>query len=107
MVMSSHVDGQAMGFIGRADVADISQRGPATPDHVIRTKPTPLVGRDVDAFVAAYRRYFEDHRDRAPHPSSNPSTPPPGSSSTPSSACAAPAARPGTRPSWRTSTATR
>jgi rhamnose utilization protein RhaD (predicted bifunctional aldolase and dehydrogenase)/NAD(P)-dependent dehydrogenase (short-subunit alcohol dehydrogenase family) len=68
MVMSSHVDGQAMGFIDRADVADISQRGPVTPDHVIRTKPTPLVGRDVDAFVAAYRRYFEDHRDRAADP---------------------------------------
>ena len=68
VVMSSHVDGQAMGFICRADVADISQRGPATPDHVIRTKATPLIGRDVDAFVAAYRRYFEDHCDRAPVP---------------------------------------
>ncbi len=78
MVMSSHVDGQAMGFIGRADVADISQRGPVTPDHVIRTKPTPLVGRDVDGFVAAYRRYFDDHsrpgaaRRRAPTPRPRP-----------------------------------
>jgi rhamnose utilization protein RhaD (predicted bifunctional aldolase and dehydrogenase)/NAD(P)-dependent dehydrogenase (short-subunit alcohol dehydrogenase family) len=68
MVMSSHTDGPAMGFICRADVADISQRGPVTPDHVIRTKPLPLVGRDVDAFVAAYRRYFDDHRDRVPDP---------------------------------------
>ena len=104
--MSSHTDGQAMAFIGRPDLADISQRGPVTPDHVIRTKPVPLLGRDVDAFVAAYRRYFDDHRHRAPARRSSPSTPPPGSSSTPSWACAAPAARPGTRPSWRTSTAT-
>jgi len=66
-VMSSHIDGQPMAFIGRPDVSDISQRGPVTPDHVIRTKPTPLLGRDVDAFVAAYLRYFDEHRARAPH----------------------------------------
>ncbi len=67
-VMSSHTDGPSMAFIGRADLDDVSQRGPVTPDHVIRTKPTPMVGRDVDGFVAAYRRYFDDHRSRAPHP---------------------------------------
>jgi rhamnose utilization protein RhaD (predicted bifunctional aldolase and dehydrogenase)/NAD(P)-dependent dehydrogenase (short-subunit alcohol dehydrogenase family) len=66
MVLSSHTDAEAMDFVGRPDLVDISQRGPVTPDHVIRTKPVPLVGRDVDAFVAAYRRYFEGHRHRAP-----------------------------------------
>ncbi|HVF14567.1 MAG TPA: bifunctional aldolase/short-chain dehydrogenase [Acidimicrobiales bacterium] len=66
VVMSSHTDGEAMAFIARPDLDDISQRGPVTPDHVIRTKPTPLLGRDVDAFAAAYRRYFDDHRHRAP-----------------------------------------
>jgi NAD(P)-dependent dehydrogenase (short-subunit alcohol dehydrogenase family) len=40
-------------------VARISQGGPATPDHVIRTKPVPMLGRDVRAFGAAYRGYFE------------------------------------------------
>ena len=38
-----------------APTSRISQRGPATPDHVIRTKRLPLVGRDVDAYVAEYR----------------------------------------------------
>jgi len=41
------------------DVARISQQGPATPDHVIRTKPLPMVGRDVQAYAARYRSYFE------------------------------------------------
>jgi len=43
----------------------VSQRGPVTPDHAIRTKPWPLLGRDVEAYAAAYRRYFEEHRHRA------------------------------------------
>ncbi len=67
MVVSSHTDYESMAFIGRPDLADISQRGPVTPDHVIRTKPIPLVGRDVDAFIAAYRRYFDEHRRRTAH----------------------------------------
>ena len=33
--------------------------GPATPDHIIRTKQFPMVGRDVDAFVEGYRSYFQ------------------------------------------------
>jgi len=53
-----------LAFAQRPDVARISQSGPATPDHVIRTKPLPLLGRDVAAFGQAYRAYFERH---APH----------------------------------------
>lgn len=52
-------------FARRADVAQISQRGPATPDHVIRTKPWPLVGRDVAAYARRYRAYFERHAAQA------------------------------------------
>jgi NAD(P)-dependent dehydrogenase (short-subunit alcohol dehydrogenase family) len=37
------------------------QRGPATPDHVIRTKRVPLIGRDVEAYAEAYRWYFDQH----------------------------------------------
>jgi rhamnose utilization protein RhaD (predicted bifunctional aldolase and dehydrogenase)/NAD(P)-dependent dehydrogenase (short-subunit alcohol dehydrogenase family) len=66
MVMSSHTDQEAMVFIGRPDLADVSQRGPVTPDHVIRTKPAPLLGRDLAGFAAAYRRYFDEHRSRSP-----------------------------------------
>jgi len=48
-----------LGFARHPDVARISQSGPATPDHVIRTKPLPMLGRDVRAFSAAYRGYFD------------------------------------------------
>ncbi len=48
-----------LGFARHPDVARISQGGPATPDHVIRTKPRPMLGRDTGRFGANYREYFE------------------------------------------------
>ena len=51
-------------FARRDDVAEISQRGPATPDHVIRTKRLPMLGHDVIGYVENYRSYFEAN---APH----------------------------------------
>ncbi len=48
-----------LGFARHPEVARISQSGPATPDHVIRTKPLPMLGRDVGRFGAAYREYFD------------------------------------------------
>ncbi len=65
VVISSHRDAEVMAFLARPDLGTVSQRGPVTPDHVIRTKPWPLLGRDVDAYSAAYRRYVEEHRHRA------------------------------------------
>lgn len=64
-VMSSHLDDDVADFLARPDLATVTQQGPVTPDHVIRTKPVPMLGRDVGAFAAAYRAYFEDHRHRA------------------------------------------
>ena len=55
-------------FAARADVGKVSQRGPATPDHVIRTKPLPMLGRDVAAFSTGYRAYFERHAARSKEP---------------------------------------
>lgn len=52
-------DAKAMGFVSRTDLAAIATQGPATPDHVIRTKRIPLVGRDVEKYVSAYKNYFE------------------------------------------------
>jgi rhamnose utilization protein RhaD (predicted bifunctional aldolase and dehydrogenase)/NAD(P)-dependent dehydrogenase (short-subunit alcohol dehydrogenase family) len=46
-------------FAQRPDVEKLSQQGPATPDHVIRTKPFPMLGRDVGAYAKRYREYFE------------------------------------------------
>jgi rhamnose utilization protein RhaD (predicted bifunctional aldolase and dehydrogenase)/NAD(P)-dependent dehydrogenase (short-subunit alcohol dehydrogenase family) len=47
------------GFAQRPDVEKLSQQGPATPDHVIRTKPFPMLGRDVAGYAGRYREYFE------------------------------------------------
>ncbi|MDZ7752406.1 MAG: bifunctional aldolase/short-chain dehydrogenase [Gammaproteobacteria bacterium] len=55
-------------FLARPDVERITQRGPATPDHVIRTKAVPLWGRDVAAYGKAYRAYFERHAGAARTP---------------------------------------
>jgi rhamnose utilization protein RhaD (predicted bifunctional aldolase and dehydrogenase)/NAD(P)-dependent dehydrogenase (short-subunit alcohol dehydrogenase family) len=60
MILSIHTDAEALSFAGRADVGEITQRGPATPDHVLRTKRVPLVGRDVAAYASAYREYFRE-----------------------------------------------
>lgn len=65
MVVQRHSDDAVLRFARRPDVADLADRGPLTPDHVIRTKRAPLVGRDVDAFVAGYQAYVDAHRPRA------------------------------------------
>jgi rhamnose utilization protein RhaD (predicted bifunctional aldolase and dehydrogenase)/NAD(P)-dependent dehydrogenase (short-subunit alcohol dehydrogenase family) len=51
-------------YAARHDLASVARVGPATPDHVLRTKRVPLVGRDVAAYVADYRAYVERHRHR-------------------------------------------
>lgn len=58
MILATHTDPQTLGFAQRRDIATISQQGTATPDHVIRTKRLPLLGRDVAGYVAAYTDYF-------------------------------------------------
>jgi rhamnose utilization protein RhaD (predicted bifunctional aldolase and dehydrogenase)/NAD(P)-dependent dehydrogenase (short-subunit alcohol dehydrogenase family) len=57
-IVASHRDAQCLGFIWRPDAATISQQGPATPDHVIRTKRIPMLGRDLKAYRTAYESYF-------------------------------------------------
>ncbi len=58
VVLAVHADPASLSFAQRGDIAVISQQGPATPDHVIRTKRTPMIGRDVNAYVAQYQAYF-------------------------------------------------
>jgi len=65
LLLAIHDSQKFLGFARHPEVARISQRGPATPDHVIRTKPLPMLGRDVAAFAAAYRAYFDRHAGRA------------------------------------------
>lgn len=65
VILHSVRDDQALAFAQRTDLADIACQGPATPDHVIRTKRIPLLGRDLDAYADAYRRYFDAHAPQA------------------------------------------
>ena len=58
MIVARHADKKSLSFARRADLATIAQQGPATPDHVIRTKRLPLLGRDVAAYVGEYKKYF-------------------------------------------------
>ncbi|MFI5188304.1 MAG: bifunctional aldolase/short-chain dehydrogenase [Chitinophagales bacterium] len=48
-------------FCNLPDLDIVSQQGPATPDHVIRTKRLPMLGRDVAQYVQAYKKYFEEN----------------------------------------------
>ncbi|MEW8425207.1 MAG: bifunctional aldolase/short-chain dehydrogenase [Candidatus Thiodiazotropha sp.] len=61
VILQSHRSDADLTFCQRPDTVKISQRGPATPDHVIRTKQLPMLGRDVIEYVADYQRYFERH----------------------------------------------
>lgn len=71
MLVASRRTAKALAYARHPDVRTITQQGPATPDHVIRTKRLPMLGsaaEDLDAYVAAYRAYFEAHRGRTSAP---------------------------------------
>lgn len=65
VIVSRHANDKALSFARRPDIAVIAQQGPATPDHVIRTKRLPMLGRNVSAYVADYRKYFETYEPQA------------------------------------------
>ena len=60
-------------FLDRADLAEVTQRGTATPDHVIRTKRVPLllelpadadastIAAHIDTRLDAYRKDYEKY----------------------------------------------
>ncbi|MDA1043868.1 MAG: SDR family oxidoreductase [Verrucomicrobia bacterium] len=61
----------ALAYASREDVADISTRGPITPNHVIHTKRSAAIcdanpGHEdstIQSFADDYRRYFSAHDD--------------------------------------------
>jgi len=59
MVLRVNDSPKFLSFARHPGVSGLSQQGPATPDHVIRTKPLPMLGRDVASYAKAYRDYFE------------------------------------------------
>ncbi len=62
MICPVHNDKRVMQFVGRVDLDSISQQGPLTPDHVIRTKRLPMLGDDLDTYTKAYQTYFEHNQ---------------------------------------------
>lgn len=65
MILTRHTDPVVRWFVRRPDLTELTQRGPLTPDHIIRTKRTPAVGTDVETYAEAYRAYYRHNRHRA------------------------------------------
>jgi NAD(P)-dependent dehydrogenase (short-subunit alcohol dehydrogenase family) len=59
MILKVNDSAKFLGFAQRPELEKLALQGPATPDHVIRTKPFPMIGRDVAAYAKKYRDYFE------------------------------------------------
>jgi rhamnose utilization protein RhaD (predicted bifunctional aldolase and dehydrogenase)/NAD(P)-dependent dehydrogenase (short-subunit alcohol dehydrogenase family) len=68
LIVRTLANERTSGFAQHPQLSRISQQGPATPDHVIRTKRTPMLGTDVARYVEDYRRYFEQHAPGAKEP---------------------------------------
>ena len=64
VILKTNGNPKFIGFARHPDTSRLSQKGPATPAHVIRTKPLPMLGRDVAGYAKKYREYFER---QAPH----------------------------------------
>jgi rhamnose utilization protein RhaD (predicted bifunctional aldolase and dehydrogenase)/NAD(P)-dependent dehydrogenase (short-subunit alcohol dehydrogenase family) len=64
MILRTADGDAAQRLVLRRDVATVTQVGPATPDHVLRTKRVPLVGRDVAGYARDYQAYVARHRGR-------------------------------------------
>ena len=65
--MLAQVDTSALsaGFSKLPNVKEISNRGPITPDHIIRTKRTAMIVEEggLERFVEDYKAYFAAHKD--------------------------------------------
>jgi rhamnose utilization protein RhaD (predicted bifunctional aldolase and dehydrogenase)/NAD(P)-dependent dehydrogenase (short-subunit alcohol dehydrogenase family) len=68
VIVAAHEDAASLAFTRRTDIATISQQGPATPDHSIRTKRVPMIGRDVKAYADAYIKYFDEYASKTKEP---------------------------------------
>ena len=80
-VLAHRANDDVLAYVNGRELARYSRQGPVTPDHVIRTKPRPLIlpvpdvarlsafaaaGRKaVEKYQADYERYFARHNARA------------------------------------------
>jgi NAD(P)-dependent dehydrogenase (short-subunit alcohol dehydrogenase family) len=65
LIVATVANERTLAFAQHPQLATISQQGPATPDHVIRTKRTPMLGTDIAAYTECYKRYFSEHAPKA------------------------------------------
>ncbi|QEP42812.1 bifunctional aldolase/short-chain dehydrogenase [Ectothiorhodospiraceae bacterium BW-2] len=65
LLLVGYHDPHSAAFARHERVESIANRGPATPDHVIRTKRLPLIGRDLESYVGAYQAYFDRYEPEA------------------------------------------
>ena len=68
MILATHSDDGSLAFAQRADLVKLSQQGPVTPDHIIRTKRVPMLGSNVEAYARNYKTYFDEHAPAAKEP---------------------------------------
>src|SRR2546425_536974 len=68
LILKTVINERTLGFAAHPEIARISQQGPATPDHVIRTKRPPMLGTEVERYFAEYGRYFGEHAPKAKEP---------------------------------------
>lgn len=64
MIVTRHTDEVTAAFVARDDLAEITQQGPATPEHALRTKRVPQLGTDIAAYVADYEAYVDENEQR-------------------------------------------
>jgi NAD(P)-dependent dehydrogenase (short-subunit alcohol dehydrogenase family)/ribulose-5-phosphate 4-epimerase/fuculose-1-phosphate aldolase len=59
LILSVRNSARGTAFARRGDATQVSQHGPATPDHVIYTKRIPMLGKNAAAYRKSYEEYFE------------------------------------------------
>lgn len=68
MILQTIQSASALSFCRQKTLASLAEQGPATPDHSIRTKRIPMLGRDVQAYARAYAGYFGRNTRRSKQP---------------------------------------
>ena len=68
VILSTDSNPRSLAFARASNMPAVSQRGPATPDHILRTKRLPMLSRAVADYAAAYREYFARNAPRAREP---------------------------------------
>jgi rhamnose utilization protein RhaD (predicted bifunctional aldolase and dehydrogenase)/NAD(P)-dependent dehydrogenase (short-subunit alcohol dehydrogenase family) len=75
MVLEHRTGEDILRRLSQSGLDDLARTGPLTPDHVLRTKPVPMVwrrGEDpkaaVERHTADYDRYFAEHASRTQRP---------------------------------------